>query len=187
MTKRNLVIFTTITTVLTGAVALANETPWILYPHTPSLPLGFYVRTLDASALGSIIAFRVPKVAIDYKRSIGERVEPDFLFMKPVIAGPDDHVCYRERGTLELNGEPIADVVAEDRHGRTLPVWQGCEVLGPDRYFTLSDYVPNSFDSRHFGHIRAADILGIYRPLLTFGDHSSPDSDLDYVGEEIRQ
>lgn len=187
MTKCKFVILTTITTVLAGAAALANGTPWILYPHTPSLPLGLYVRTLDASAVGSIIAFRVPKVAIDYKRSIGERVEPDFLFMKPVIAGPGDHVCHLQLGSLELNGKPIADVVAEDRLGRPLPVWQGCEVLGPGRYFTLSDYVPNSFDSRHYGPIHTADILGVYRPLLTFGDPSPPDSDLARVSKEVSQ
>ena len=187
MTKRNLVILTTITTVLTGAAALASETPWILYPNTPSLPLRFYVRTLDERVVGSIAAFHVPKIAIDYKRSIGERVEPDFLFMKPVVAGPHDHVCHREQGAIELNGQPIADVAAEDRLGRPLPVWQGCEVIGPDHYFTLSDYVPNSFDSRHFGPIHVDDILGVYRPLLTFGDYSSPDSDLARWSREIRQ
>ncbi|MEM8952069.1 MAG: S26 family signal peptidase [Pseudomonadota bacterium] len=187
MLTRKVVIFTATITVLVGMASLASETPWVLYPYTPSLPLGLYVRTLDARAVGSIVAFRVPKAAIDYKHSIGEHVEPEFLFMKPVIAGPGDHVCHREQGAVELNGQPIADLVAEDRLGRPLPVWQGCEFLGPDSYFTISDYVPNSFDSRHFGPIRAADILGIYRPLLTLGSHSPPDFDLDYVGEEIRQ
>ena len=187
MLARKAVIFTATITVLTGPAALPSETPWILYPNTPSLPLGLYVLTLDAHDVGLIVAFRVPKAAIEYKRSIGERVDPNFLFMKPVIAGPGDHVCHREQGSLELNGQPIADVVADDRLGRPLPVWQGCEVLGHDRYFTLSDYVPNSFDSRHFGPIHAEDILGAYKLLLTFGDHSPPESDLDYVSKEIRQ
>lgn len=187
MLARKTVILVAITTILAGAAALASDTPWILYPNTPSLPLGLYVRTLDAHDVGSIVAFRVPEAAIDYKRSIGERVEPYFLFMKPVIAGPGDHVCHREQGPLELNGQSIADVIADDRLGRPLPVWQGCEVLGPDRYFTLSDYVPNSFDSRHFGPIHAGDILGAYKLLLTLGDRSSPDSDFDDIGKEISQ
>jgi len=187
MLTRNAVILNMIFTALAGAAAIAIEAPWILYPKTPSLPLGLYIRTLDERMVGSVIAFHAPKAAIDYKRSIGERVEPDFLFMKPAVAGPGDHVCHREQGLLELNGQPIAAVVAEDRLGRPLPVWQGCEVLGPDRYFTLSDYVPNSIDSRHFGTIDAADILGVYRPLLTFEDRSPPDSDLVDVREEVVQ
>ena len=186
MPMRKAVIVTATITVLAGAADVTHESPWILYPNTPSLPLGFYVRTFDERVVGTIVAFHAPKAAINYKRSIGERVEPGFMFMKPVIAGPGDHVCHREQGPLELNGKPIADVVAEDRLGRPLPVWQGCEVLGPGRYFTLSDYVPNSFDSRHFGPIHAADILGVYRPLLTFGDHAPPDSDLDCGRKEIR-
>lgn len=155
--------------VITGAsaIAMASDAPWLLYPSTQSLPPGLYIRTWDPPAVDAIVAFRVPEAAVQYKVSVGERVDESFLFMKPVVAGPGDYVCHRWPHGLELNGQPIANVTAQDRLGRPLPIWRGCETLGSNRYFTLSNHVPNSFDSRHFGPIDAADILGVYRPLVT--------------------
>ncbi|MDH3770929.1 MAG: S26 family signal peptidase [Nitrospirota bacterium] len=45
-------------------------------------------------------------------------------------------------------------------------MWTACQVLGADRYFAFSDWVPNSFDSRYFGPVDADEITGVYRPLF---------------------
>ncbi len=39
--------------------------------------------------------------------------------------------------------------------------------MAADEYFVFSNRVPNSFDSRYFGPISRAAILGVYRPLVT--------------------
>ncbi len=39
--------------------------------------------------------------------------------------------------------------------------------MASDEYFVFSDRVPNSFDSRYFGPISRAAIIGVYRPLFT--------------------
>jgi type IV secretory pathway protease TraF len=152
-----------------ATLAMTSDAPWLLSPSTPSLPPGLYLRTGAEPDVGSIVAFRAPGAAIRYKRSIGERVDPRFLFMKPVIAGPGDHVCSRDRAGLVVNGARIADITRADRLGRSLPLWQGCTTLGPDRYFTFSDHVPNSFDSRHYGPVMGADIRGVYRMIWRTG------------------
>ena len=156
--------------VMAGAAIVAtSQAPWLLCPATPSLPNGLYWRTNGEPAVGSIVVFRVPDAAIRYKQSIGAAVDPGFLFMKPIIAGPGNHVCHRAGSELVLNGDVIAPIAETDRLGRKLPVWRGCQRLGPHDYFTFSNHVPNSFDSRHYGPIKAVDILGVYQPLLSFG------------------
>ena len=152
-----------------AVLAIASDAPWLLSPSTPSLPPGLYLRTNAKPGIGSIVAFPAPAAAVSYKRSIGEQVDPRFLFMKSVVAGPSDHVCSRQGSGLIVNGEHIADITRADRLGRSLPLWQGCAVLGPDRYFTFSDHVPNSFDSRHYGPVTAADIRGVYRLIWRAG------------------
>jgi type IV secretory pathway protease TraF len=39
--------------------------------------------------------------------------------------------------------------------------------MASDEYFVFSDRVANSFDSRYFGPISKAAIIGVYRPLIT--------------------
>jgi hypothetical protein len=71
---------------------MMSEAPLFLCPITPSLPPGLYVRTFESPKVGMIAAFRVPEAARRYKASLGEEVRDDFLFMKPIIAGPGSHV-----------------------------------------------------------------------------------------------
>ena len=163
MTKRK-IVFGTATLALCGTLALGmtNEAPLILYPITPSLPPGFYVRTFEPPTVGMIAAFRVPEAAKHYKASIGEDVHDDFLIMKPIVAGPGDQVCSRIEEGLFISGKRIAPTSLRDRSKRKLPNWRGCRQLLEDELFTLSTYLPNSFDSRHYGPISVDDIRGIY-------------------------
>jgi type IV secretory pathway protease TraF len=145
--------------------SMASPAPLVLYPITPSLPPGLYVRTGEPPAVGLIAAFPVPEAAQRYKASIGETVHDDFLFMKPIVAGPGDHVCLRIPNHLYLNGARIARVAMEDGAGRSLPIWRGCRRLVPGELFTLSTHAGTSFDSRHYGPINVNTVLGIYRPI----------------------
>jgi type IV secretory pathway protease TraF len=108
---------------------MASPAPMLLYPITPSLPAGLYVRTSKAPTVGAIAVFPVPAAARRYKASTGETVHHDFLSMKPIVAGPGDHVCLRIPNGLYLNGARIAQVVMTDGAGRSLPLWHGCRRL----------------------------------------------------------
>jgi type IV secretory pathway protease TraF len=135
------------------AATMASPAPLLLYPITPSLPPGLYVRTGEPPAVGLIAAFPVPEAAWRYKAEIDETVHHDFLFMKPIVAGPGDHVCMQTSDMLFINGLGIAAVTPHDSVGRPLPVWRGCRRLDTSEVFTLSSNVSNSFDSRHYGPI----------------------------------
>jgi type IV secretory pathway protease TraF len=145
--------------------SMASPAPLFLYPSTPSLRAGLYVRTGEAPSVGTIAVFPVPEAARRYKAEIGETVRDDFLFMKPIVAGPGDHVCLRQTEGLFLNGARVAVATTHDSAGRPLPIWRGCRRLRPGEFLTLSSRTLNSFDSRHYGPIRIASVVGIYRPL----------------------
>jgi type IV secretory pathway protease TraF len=156
------------------AATMASPAPLLLYPITPSLPPGLYVRTGEPPAVGLIAAFPVPEAAWRYKAEIDETVHHDFLFMKPIVAGPGDHVCLRIPNDLYLNGARITQVAMTDGADRSLPIWRGCRRLEPGELFTLSSAVSNSFDSRHYGPINVNAVIGVYRPLRGPNEGASP-------------
>lgn len=139
--------------------------PIILYPSSPSLPIGPYLRTFDTVEAGKIVAFKIPDKARLYQAERGYDVPADFLFMKPVAAGPGDQVCNSPAG-LTINGKRIADTASHDPEGHPLPFWRHCGRLERDEYFMVSTHIPNSFDSRYFGPVAADEIAAVYRPLF---------------------
>jgi type IV secretory pathway protease TraF len=139
--------------------------PIILYPASPSLPVGPYLRTFGAVGTGKIVAFKVPNEARRYQRERGHDVPENFLFMKPVAAGPGDQVCNSLSG-LFIAGKRFADTASRDPDGHPLPVWRHCRQLEHDEYFMVSTHIPNSFDSRHFGPVDKRYVAAVYRPLF---------------------
>ena len=156
-------------TVVTLAAALAGSklltAPIVLYPISPSLPEVLYIRSTDAVRVGTIAAFPMPDVARRYQRQRGQELPADFLFMKPIAAGPGDNVCNSAAEGLTINGVWRAKTMADNLDGSALPIWNACRRLSDQEYFMLSDHVPNSFDGRYFGPVQHADILATYRPL----------------------
>ena len=147
------------------AAGMVSKAPFVLYPITPSLPPGLYIRCFEPPSVGTIAAFPIPEAAKRYKVLINEEVREEFLFMKPIVAGPGDHVCNRSKDGIYINGVHIAPVIVHDRAGRSLPQWRGCRKLSDDEIFALSTYVRNSFDSRHVGPINLSEVVGVYRRL----------------------
>jgi len=80
--------------------------------------------------------------------------------IKRVAAAAGDRVC-RDGDRLALAGAAYR-VPARDRLGRSLPAWSECRVLRPAELFLLGD-TETSFDSRYFGPVRRADVIGVYR------------------------
>ena len=155
--------------VIALAAALAGSkllaAPIVLFPISPSLPEIPYIRNFDAVEIGAIVAFPIPDVARRYQLQRGQELPDDFLFMKPIAAGPGDHVCNSAATGLTINGVWRANTKAFDRDGRALPIWHACKPLDDQEFFMLSGHVPNSFDSRYFGPVRSTKIVATYRPL----------------------
>lgn len=139
--------------------------PIVLYPETPSLPVGPYLISFSQIETGKIVAFSMPSIARRYHREQGREFSSSYLYIKPVVAGPGDKVCSSATG-LFINGQRFADVVTQNAAGNPLPVWQDCRRLGADEWFMVSTHARESFDSRYYGPIQESEIASVYRPLF---------------------
>ena len=132
---------------------------------------------------------------------------PDTFLVKRLIAIPGDHIHLRN-GVVILNGvaqnEPYARLWPEDTYspyiddfpsvspfdsGDVTSEWavdlanhvQGNDlVVPPGMYFMMGDHRHNSLDSRFWGFVPRANIVG--RPLFNFWSFVTPDDQEDKTG-----
>lgn len=142
----------------------------ILYNDSPSVPCGFWVRTSTSVTrvrVGEVIAFRPPATADAYLR----KAMPEYLhrqsIIKYVAALPGDKICRKGR-RFSVNGRMLGSAFVRDDNGRRLPTWTGCDTLTNRQLAVFSARIPNSFDSRYYGPVPTQNVLGVYRPLLTW-------------------
>ena len=168
------------------------DRPWLLYNHTPSVPLGWYIYQNKRVERGNLAAFRLPRSAHRYAMQRGEST--DILLLKPIAAIAGDHVSTLNN-ELRINGTFVCTIPTCDTQGRMLPRWHDSRVLQNVELFFYSAQIPNSFDSRFFGPIHTDDVLGVYRkvglpsrqtvyqlPVLTPSNSSESDSSSYLIG-----
>jgi conjugative transfer signal peptidase TraF len=135
----------------------------LLHNASPSEPEGLYVRSSEPPAVGRLVTFMTPAAGSAYVDAHLRYLRRSPI-LKALAAGPGSFVCTTS-GRLVIDGRIAAPVAAADRHGVALPHWNGCRRLRAGEWFAYSDRIPNSFDSRYYGPIRADQIIGVYRPL----------------------
>ena len=70
---------------------------------------------------------------------------------------PGDIVCASD-GLVQVQSRQVA-VRARDHGARALPTWAGCRPLLAGEVFLLGD-TPDSFDSRYWGPVPEANLVG---------------------------
>ena len=160
-----------------GLAALAwasfvHPLPRLTYNPSDSVAVGWYrVDLLDHRAdslppalpVGSIVLTRLPPDATTLAARRGY-LPARILLLKRVGAIAPQTVCVAG-GVLSIDGVPSAAVLSADRWGRPLPSWPQCRQLRPGELFLLSVTNPASFDSRYFGPVSAAAVIGVARPV----------------------
>ncbi|HYD89470.1 MAG TPA: S26 family signal peptidase [Vitreimonas sp.] len=146
-----------------AALALASvlHQDLILFNHSPSIPVGFYVRTEGPIEAGALATVRALNVAPDEARrrsyaDVGDR------FIKRVAAVAGQTVC-GDGESISVDGR-VAASVYQSRERTTPRGWVGCRTLGPDEVLLLGDSA-DSFDGRYWGPISTRLIEGVWRPL----------------------
>jgi len=164
-----------------GLAALAwasfvHPLPRLTYNPSDSVAVGWYrVDPLDhrtsslprslapSLRVGSIVLVPLPAEAAALAAQRGY-LPPRIPLLKRVGAIAPQEVCIAG-GIVRIDGVPSATVLPADRLGRPLPSWQQCCGLRPGELFLLSVTNPASFDSRYFGPVSAAAVIGVARPV----------------------
>lgn len=160
-----------------GLAALAwasfvHPLPRLTYNPSDSVAVGWYrVDPLDHRTsspprrleVGSIVLVPLPAEAAALAAQRGY-LPTRIPLLKRVGAMAPQEVCITG-GSVRIDGVPSAAVLSADRWGRPLPSWQQCRRLRPGELFLLSVTNPASFDSRYFGPVSAASVIGVAHPV----------------------
>lgn len=150
---------------LFGGIAALAPQPRLVWNASASMPPGLYhVEVGRLPATGELVLVEAPEhlAALMAARGYLPRGVP---LLKRVAAADGALVC-RTGNFVTIDGAGIARARTSDRAGRPLPHWLGCRRLGSGEYFLIGA-APDSFDSRYFGPLPAASLIGTAHPLLT--------------------
>ncbi|WP_399685483.1 S26 family signal peptidase [Xenophilus sp.] len=156
---------------LAGPALHAPAARWVYNP-SDSVPRGWYRiepagTVADALHVGDIVLARLPSEAAALAAQRGYLPERIPL-LKRIGATTPQRVCMAQR-TVYVDDVPVALARDADGLGRGLPLWSHCRALRDGELFLLSATNPASFDSRYFGPIDAAAVLGRAQPMWTWG------------------
>ena len=162
--------------------------------YAPAGPVSKYLLPYTPVKRGDIIVFRFP---VDIKQT----------FVKRVIGVPGDHIHIVNK-QVWLNGNPIQEPYKYhktfylDSYRDNFPsdpntnvderaiemlrknVVKGEVVVPPECYFAMGDNRDGSLDSRYWGFVPRANIIG--KPLLVYWSFDSPTEDLVSSGIDFR-
>jgi len=152
---------------LAGPALHAPAARWVYNP-SDSVPRGWYriepqPASADALHVGDIVLARLPAEAAALAAQRGY-LPARVPLLKRIGATAPQRVCVAQR-TVYVDDVPVALAREADGLGRGLPVWSHCRALRVGELFLLSATNPASFDSRYFGPIDAAAVLGRAQPM----------------------
>jgi conjugative transfer signal peptidase TraF len=166
--------YKTLIAMLGGAAALITPivleiTPLYIWNASESVPRGLY--RLQASSklfVTELVAVQPPQSLATFLDMNGY-LPAGVPMLKRVLALPGQTVC---RIGLMVSVDAIEMGEARDRdgHGRPLPKWQGCRVLGEGELFVMNWQSANSLDGRYFGSLPASAVVGRALPVWTWED-----------------
>ena len=139
---------------------------------SPSLPMGLYITTADASA--NLVEFCPVEPFATLSRARGSRAPGSCgdgadPLLKPIVAKAGDSVEVSALG-ISVNGTLLHNTapLSADTKGRPLAAWpSGHYVVAPGTIWVASSYHPGSFDSRYFGPVATAAIRHRLKAFLT--------------------
>lgn len=139
----------------------------LVYNPSDSVPRGWYrVMTAGDLHMGETVLVQLPASVRVFAAQRGY-LPAGVPLLKRIAALPPQRVCIRDRVVL-VDGHAVATALAHDTQHRPLPIWSGCRPLKAGEVFLLSATHPASFDSRYWGPICVAAVIGSARPLWTW-------------------
>ena len=151
---------------LAGTVG-PRPTPRFDWNASESVPTGLYRVQPPRRLIVTDLVVAFPPGPLALLLAEGGYLPRGVPLIKRILALPGQTVC---RMDLSITVDRIEMGAARerDRRGRLLPVWQGCRVVRSGEVFLMNWDEPASLDSRYFGPLPAAAIVGRAVPLWTF-------------------
>ena len=139
----------------------------LIYNPSESAPRGWY--GIGSPRELSIDTFALVRLRDAFARVAAERryLPRSVPLLKRVAAVKGQRVCERD-GVVEIDGSVVARAKTADALGRRLVAWIGCRTLDDGELFLLSRSIDSSFDSRYFGPIDHAHLIGRAVPVWTW-------------------
>jgi conjugative transfer signal peptidase TraF len=134
-----------------------------------SVPVGLYrLQPTGDLSVTQLVAVRPPEPLATFlaDNSYLPRGVP---MMKRVLALPGQTVC-RDGLAVTVDNIAAGEARERDSRGRSLPVWQGCCIIGGGEVFLMNWRSADSFDGRYFGVLPMSAIIGQAKPLWTSGE-----------------
>ncbi|MFT9222761.1 S26 family signal peptidase [Gluconobacter oxydans] len=172
--------FTTYFAVLGVGTSLAfHPAPRWVWNETASVPVGLYrIQPTVPVRVGDIVALRLPEREATLLATRGY-LPFGVPLLKPVAALAGQSVC-RIGVHVTIDGKAAGDAKTVDHRGRKLPVWQGCQHLGPGQMFVMNAAVPTSLDGRYFGVLPMDTVIGRAVPVhVRTGEAEQPPPHFD--------
>ncbi|KAJ8138701.1 hypothetical protein OY671_008086 [Metschnikowia pulcherrima] len=144
-------------------ITLINPAPRLSWNASASAPVGLYaIHPAHDPAVGESVAISPPETLA---RWIATRhyVPSGIPSLKHVAAKAGQKVC-RHGVRVMIDGKFVAIAKLHDSHDRSMPQWSGCRRLHPGELFSLNASIPDSLDSRYFGPLPVARMIGEARP-----------------------
>jgi conjugative transfer signal peptidase TraF len=139
----------------------------LVYNPTTSAPKGWYVigRQRELRVNDYVLAH----LPLDAAVLANDRhyLPASVPILKRIGAVGHQVVCTLD-GNILIDNRVVALALVLDGAGRKLDAWKACRELAVDEIFLLSEANPTSFDSRYFGPIPRANVIGKARPLWTW-------------------
>lgn len=166
MTRRRILTVTALAVITIAAASAVDWPTRLVWNETASVPVGFYtVEPVTRSDARDLVAVMPPEPLASFMVARGY-IGRDVPLLKHVIGLPGQRVCRIGR-TITVDGIVMGEALERDSHGRDLPVWQGCRVIGDGQLFLMNRGVPDSLDGRYFGPLPANSAIGRAVPLWT--------------------
>lgn len=174
MTRRGVIVWISVSVIAILSISIVGLAGGYRLNLTPSQVLGLWrIKELHRPVAVGDLVFVCPPPSAPFL----EARERGYLrhglcaggfapLIKTVAALPGQHV---EIGAdVVIDGRPIraSGVHTTDGEGRLLRPFVG-GIVPPDHLFLHSSFA-SSYDSRYFGPLPAAGLLGLARPVLTF-------------------
>lgn len=144
--------------------SILHPVPALVWNASPSVPVGLYRVAPDTPRRGDFALVRTPESVATLAAQRGY-LPIGVPLVKRIAAMQGDYVCAHEK-SVSVNGETIAQQRERDSAERPLSHWSECRTLHPGEVFLLAS-TPDSFDSRYFGPVQSAALIGRLVPLWT--------------------